>query len=173
MISIKELGAEWVLSELERAIREEDGAVIGKCLENPLLSPPPDTLLKLANFLNPNGPRRKTGTKPSLTRRHQERDYHIALYYKHLCKNLEFERYVRNQERLEFKLEEGKPTHDENGNFAPVWKYPDLERKRNTIPLPTREKIEEFIRERYGIGERLFEKILAASNKKVIKVKET
>jgi hypothetical protein len=166
MVSFKELQAAGLLSAFKKAIDEKDLLEIIKCLKNPLLKISHEMAVQLADFLDPNGAPRKTGTKPSLTRLKQKRNYEIVFIYKHLCKNLEFARYFLNPQKYEFDLVEGEDLTDADGSFAPVWKHPGLDRTRNETLKPKRSDIKTYLCERYRIKSRTFDTILRTQSKK-------
>ncbi len=167
MISLKDLEGKGVLSSFERAIKEDDLPEIVRLLKHPLLNLSHENRLKLAACLDPDNPKpKKTGSKPRFTRNLAMRNFVIATEYRHLCRNLEFARYILNLHREEFNLVDGAPLTDENGEFAPVWKYPERERSRNAISLPSCKEIQEYLSDLRGIEAQTLQKIITKTNKK-------
>ncbi len=167
MISIEELGNRYDLFAFERAINEGDIPEIVKLLKKPLLNLSHETRLKLAACLDPDNPKpKKTGSKPRVTRNNEIRNQNIFFIYRHLCRNLELARYILNAHREEFDIVDDDHLTDENGEFAPAWKYPEKERSRNAVPIPLYEQIQEYVCNSYGISGRTFDSILSKGNKK-------
>ena len=79
--------------------------------------------------------------------------------------NLELARLILNQNKEAFFLIEDSELWDAAGNFAPQWKYPHAKSKRKTTPKPKRGDIKAWICDRYKIGSRTFDDLLADYNK--------
>ncbi len=157
------------LEEFEEAIAANDIPVIVKLLRDPLLIKNHETMLKLADHLDPNGPSnkfsKKTGNKPtSQGKAIAIRNIEVAAQYYYLCNNLEFARYLFNRQKKEFEVER-EPILNDDGEIIPVWKYPNLNYYRNKKSIPTHGVIRDYLCTKYEIGKTTFEKISAESNK--------
>ncbi len=130
-----------------------------------------DLIKKLADYLDPERPAIKCGPKP-----HEKSpgEYHlhalaIAGHYNSLCNDRELARFLLlHSDQEEFELEGDEISYDENGKFAPVWKYPNKARTRELVPFPKRGQIKDFVCKIYGISVRAFDDMLSTWRKRVV-----
>jgi len=72
---------------------------------------------------------------------------------------------ILNRDKEAFELVEGSSLFDEDGNFAPQWKYPHATRKRENTPLPDGDDITEIVCKSFGICKRELDDIKARYNR--------
>lgn len=125
----------------------------------------PEIVNKLADYLDPGRKPIKSGPKPKKKPLFVRRYSVISDYY-YLCENKKFARLILNSDREEFQLIENSELWDVNDKFAPQWKHPHANRKRDAIALPKKADIKTYICEMYGINGRTFEDWRAEYNKK-------
>ncbi|HRT81545.1 MAG TPA: hypothetical protein P5127_00120 [Oscillospiraceae bacterium] len=125
----------------------------------------PEIALALAEFIDPKNRKiYKSGPKPkkklSLIFCHL-----IASHYHTLCKNKKLAQLYFHDDEECFALIPDTDPLDADGNFNPQWKYPDMKRRRQSYPLPSKADIKEMVCRMYGISSRKFDDILSRYNK--------
>jgi hypothetical protein len=176
MISFHKLNGMFALPSLKQAINEEDLPEIVRILQIPKLEIPSEICLMLANYLDPDSPaskERKMGCKPRTIRNKKTARSMIISYYRTLCKDPERARFFLNDHREIFELVNDEDPHDENGKFAPIWKYPTRERSRKLLPFPKDEEIRDLLCKWFRISPRTFSDLLKNENEKVVKQYQT
>jgi len=123
-----------------------------------------EVALKLADYLDLDRKPIKCGPKPK-KKRAWAYGAVIVGEYLFLCDNLELARFILNQDKEAFFLIEDSELWDADGNFAPQWKYPHAKSKRKNTPKPKRGDIKAWVCDRYKIGSRTFDDLLADYNK--------
>jgi len=126
-----------------------------------------ELLNKLADYLDPaiKKPFYKEGPKPK-KKRSWASGANMIIDYRFLCGNRELARLIYNIDSEAFLLVEDSELFDDDGNFAPQWKYPHAKRKREQIELPSKDKIKDLVCKMYQINPRAFDDILANHNQK-------
>lgn len=145
------------------AIETGNRPVIVKYLKKLSDNVTPEVALKLADYLEDRKPI-KCGPKPK-KKRTWAYGAVIVGEYLFLCDNLELARFILNQDKEAFFLIEDSELWDADGNFAPQWKYPHAKSKRKNTPKPNRGDIKAWVCDRYKIGSRTFDDLLADYNK--------
>lgn len=120
----------------------------------------PNIVNKLADYLDLDRKPIKCGPKPK-QKRAWAYSAVIVGEYLFLCENLELARLVLNHDKEAFFLIEESELWDAEGNFSPQWKHLYAKRKRETTPKPKRGDIKAWICDRYKIGSRTFDDLLA------------
>lgn len=179
--SLDELTIQYLERQLRAAIDINDKASIAEylrklicidCAEAMLISK--ETLSSLAAYYESEKAQNKlykSGPKP-LTR--ERRLYEAcALYHRLMTPNpltgkRELAWLYLNSPKKAFALVENTALWNEEGDFSPQWKYPHMERERNSVPLPKDLDVKDYVCDLYGgIKQSTFDHALAEYRKKL------
>jgi hypothetical protein len=155
--------------QLRDAIDTVDKPAIAACLRRLGGQIPLDIVNKLADYFdpdiaNPTGKRGRKKHKHLFVEQHAWCLTVIGFYY-WLYENREIARAYLHRDEEAFLLADNGELFDADGNFAPQWKYPLSQGKRDAFQLPNGTEIEAFVCKEFGICSRAFSDLRKAYRK--------